>query len=67
MILDRCAPLCYRSGMSPTETVSFTARMPRTLVDALDKLAKRELSSRNRELLIAVRSHIDADRKKGRA
>jgi len=53
--------------MSSTETVSFTARMPRALVDALDKLAKRELSSRNRELLIAVRSHIDADKKKGKS
>ena len=46
--------------MSTTETVSFTVRMPRKLVDELDKLARREISSRNRELQIAARAHIDA-------
>lgn len=52
--------------MSSTEIVAFTARMPKVLVDALDKIAKRELSSRNRELLIAVRSHVDADRRRAK-
>lgn len=50
--------------MDSTETVSFTARLPRTLVAALDKLAKREYSSRNRELTIAARAHIDADKQR---
>jgi metal-responsive CopG/Arc/MetJ family transcriptional regulator len=51
--------------MSATESVSYTVRMPRKLVEELDRLAKRELSSRNRELQIAARAHIDAS--KGRA
>jgi len=50
--------------MSSTETVSFTCRMPRTLVDQLDRLAKREFSSRNRELQVAVRAHLDADKQR---
>lgn len=43
--------------------MSFTVRMPRQLVTELDRIAKRELSSRNRELLIAARSHIHSNRR----
>jgi len=50
--------------MGSTETVSFTVRMPKQLADALDRIAKRELSSRHRELLIAARSHVDADKRR---
>jgi metal-responsive CopG/Arc/MetJ family transcriptional regulator len=45
-----------------TEQMSYTVRMPRKLVEELDRLAKRELSSRNRELQIAARTHIDASK-----
>lgn len=50
--------------MSSTETVAFTARLPRKMVDELDKLAARESSSRNREILIAARAHLDADKQR---
>jgi metal-responsive CopG/Arc/MetJ family transcriptional regulator len=50
--------------MSSTETVSFTVRMPKTLVDQLDRIARREFSSRNRELSVAARAHIDADKQR---
>lgn len=50
--------------MSTTETVAFTARLPRKLVEELDRLAAREASSRNRELLIAARAHLDADKQR---
>lgn len=37
--------------------------MPRKLVQELDRVAKQEISSRNRELQIAARAHIDATRR----
>jgi hypothetical protein len=50
-------------GMS---TVHFTVRMPAAEHAKLVKLAERELSSLNREITIAVRAHLDADRKRGK-
>lgn len=49
--------------MSETTSVRFSVTMPKSYSDALDKLAVQELSSRNREILVAVRAHIDAHKR----
>lgn len=43
------------------EVVEFSVRMPAPMHAKLAKLAKRELSSLNREVLIAVRTHLHAN------
>lgn len=43
--------------------VNFTVRLPADLHNKLVKLADREVSSLNREIIIAVRNHLDANRR----
>ena len=53
--------------MAPaTRVVAFNVRMPEPMHRNLTQLAARELSSLNREVLIAVRAHLDADKQRRR-
>jgi len=45
-----------------TANVQFVARMPEKLHADLARLAAREGTSMNHEMLIALRSHLDADK-----
>jgi hypothetical protein len=49
--------------VSASEFESFTVRLPRAVARQLREIAKRELSSLNREVNIAVRAHIDASKR----
>lgn len=49
--------------MSAAETVAFTVRLPKPLHEALQALAERERSSINREVFVACRAHVDADKR----
>lgn len=48
--------------MKSDEVVSFTVRLPLAAYERLAVLAKREFSSLNREVNIAVRAHLDVDK-----
>ena len=48
------------TAASSSDFVQFSIRLPRKTHAALEALAKRELSSMNREVNIAVNAHIDA-------
>lgn len=52
--------------MSSAETVTITVRVPRAAHRELSQVANRELSSVNREVNIAIRAHLDANRKRGK-
>lgn len=56
----------YDGGMSETEMESFTVRVAKPVAKRLRALAKRELSSLNREVNIAIRSHLDAEERRVR-
>ena len=45
---------------------SFTVRVAKPVAKRLRALAKRELSSLNREVNIAIRSHLDAEERRVR-
>lgn len=47
-------------------TVSLTLRLPRPMHKAIRELAEREQSSINRETLIALRAHLDANYRQGK-
>lgn len=51
--------------MADTVFVHRNVRLPAALNRKLVKLAERELSSVNREIVIAVRAHLDAAAEKG--
>ena len=42
--------------------VEFSVRLPAAMHKELKRLAGREFSSLNREITIAVRAHLDADK-----
>ena len=44
--------------------VARTVRLPRAMNLELERLARRELSSANREILVALRAHLDADKQR---
>jgi predicted HicB family RNase H-like nuclease len=46
--------------MAKDEWHNFSVRVPATLYKRLSAVAKRELSSLNRETNIAIRAHLDA-------
>lgn len=46
--------------MSVTGFESFTVRVPKATAKRLRAVAKREFSSLNREVNIAIRAHLDA-------
>lgn len=46
--------------MAKEEFQSFTVRVPAPTYKRLSQVAKRELSSLNREANIAIRAHLDA-------
>lgn len=48
-----------------SDCVEFSIRLPKPMHTNLKALAKRELSSLNREATIAIRAHLDAA-KRGR-
>jgi len=43
--------------------VEFSVRLPKEMHRQLTAVAKREYSSLNREITIAVRAHLDADKR----
>lgn len=49
--------------MSNDELVEFSVRLPKGMHKQLAAVAKREFSSLNREVTIAVRAHLDADKR----
>jgi predicted DNA-binding protein len=51
---------------STSEYVEFSIRVPRAMNGRLERLAKRELSTKNREVLIAIRSHLDANERRAK-
>lgn len=44
--------------------VEFSVRLPKAMHAQLAAVAKREYSSLNREVTIAVRAHLDADKQR---
>lgn len=48
------------------QTVTLSLRIPKALHTAVRTIADREVSSFNREVIIALRAHVDANRKGGR-
>ena len=44
--------------------VARTIRLPATMNRELEKLARREFSSANREIIVAIRAHLDADKQR---
>jgi hypothetical protein len=51
---------------SARDTVEFSVRMPKPTHTKLKRLAERELSTLNREILVAVRAHLDASERRGK-
>lgn len=51
--------------MAPAELVPLTIRIPRALYEETRALAKRELSSINREATLALRARVDAKKARG--
>jgi predicted DNA-binding protein len=49
---------------STSEYVEFSIRVPRPMHRRLEALAKRELSTKSREVLIAIRAHLDAEERR---
>lgn len=53
--------------MASEGTITLTHRVPPVLADQLKRLALREGTSQNHEMTVALRTHLDADRKRGNA
>ena len=47
-----------------SQSIEFSIRLPKVMHKALRQLADREFSTLNREVMIAVRAHLDADKQR---
>jgi hypothetical protein len=65
-LFDFAPPWCNNGGMSETKFETFSVRVPEGVAKRLRKVAKRELSSLNREVNIAIRAHLDAEERRTR-
>lgn len=50
--------------VSESAVVRFSVTIPKAYADRLDKLAAQDFTSRNHQILAAIRAHLDADKQR---
>jgi metal-responsive CopG/Arc/MetJ family transcriptional regulator len=51
--------------VSTTSVVRFSITLPAVYVKQLDQLAAADFTSRNHQIMAAIRAHLDANKRRG--